>query len=88
MQYLQDHDIDVLPWPANSPDLSPIEHLWDEMERRLSKLDPQPANLDQLRESCIRVYNEIPQAFIRNLINCMRRRINAVIKANGGHTMY
>lgn len=87
-QYFDDHDIDVLPWPANSPDLSPIEHLWDEMERRLRILDPQPETLDQLRASLIRVYNDIPQAFIRNLINSMRRRIRAVLDANGGHTRY
>ena len=26
-QYLQQQQVDVLPWPANSPDLSPIEHV-------------------------------------------------------------
>jgi hypothetical protein len=26
---LNENDVDVLPWPANMPDLSPIEHVWD-----------------------------------------------------------
>jgi hypothetical protein len=33
--YLTQQNVDLLPWPAVSPDLSPIEHVWDEMERRL-----------------------------------------------------
>jgi hypothetical protein len=87
-QYFQDHDIEVLPGPANSPDLLPIEHLWDEMERRLRTLNPQLANLDQLRDALVRVYEEVPQAFICQLLNSMRRRLNTVIDAQGGHTAY
>jgi hypothetical protein len=32
--YLTQQDVDLLPWPAVSPDRSPIEHVWDEMELR------------------------------------------------------
>ncbi|GFU81388.1 hypothetical protein TNCV_1380561 [Trichonephila clavipes] len=31
----------LLPWPANSPDMSPIEHVWDLVGRRLAR-DPRP----------------------------------------------
>jgi transposase len=37
----------VLPWPAVSPDLSPIEHIWDEMERRLRHLPNKKTIKDQ-----------------------------------------
>jgi hypothetical protein len=36
--YLTQQNVDLLPWPSVSPDLSSIEHVWDEMERRLRHL--------------------------------------------------
>ena len=46
-----------------SPDLSPIEHAWDEMERRLRQLPNQPVTLAELSRALVRIWNGIPQAF-------------------------
>ena len=79
MDFLNDNHIRTLPWPALSPDLNPIEHLWDEFGRRVRNgLNP-PETLDELRRALIQEWNNIPQAFIRNLIGPMRRRCQAVI---------
>ncbi|UYV69938.1 EVI5L [Cordylochernes scorpioides] len=40
-------DVQMLPWPPYSPDLSPIEHVWDIIGRRLHAL-PQPRSEDEL----------------------------------------
>jgi transposase len=85
MNFLNDNHLRTLPWPALSPDLSPIEHLWDELGRRVRNgLNP-PETLDELRRALIQEWNNIPQAFI---IGSMRRRCQAVINARGGHTRY
>ncbi|KFM60063.1 Transposable element Tcb1 transposase, partial [Stegodyphus mimosarum] len=40
--------VQLLPWPACSPDMSPIEHVWDVIGRRLAR-DPRPvASADEL----------------------------------------
>ncbi|UYV82315.1 hypothetical protein LAZ67_21001686, partial [Cordylochernes scorpioides] len=67
----------TLPWPARSPDLSPIEHIWDVMGRRL-----QPSrNVNYLARQLETIWQEIPQHTIRNLYQSMTRRVAACIQA-------
>jgi hypothetical protein len=88
MDFLNDNHIRTLPWPALSPDLKLIKHLWDELGRPVRNgLNP-PETLDELRRALIQEWNNIPQTFIRKLIGSMRRRYQAVIHARGGHTHY
>ena len=87
-QLLQQQETDILPWPAASLDLSPIEHVWDEIKRRLQRLPQAPVTLQELRQQLVRIWNEIPQNFHAQLFASMRRRCTAVIDAKGGHTRY
>ena len=87
-QYLQTNNIEVLGWPSLSPDLSPIEHLWDELGRRVYLRDPPPTNVNELRTALLQERQRISQGTIRTLIRSMRRRCNEVIQAHGGHTRY
>ncbi len=47
-QFLEADNIPVLAWPAYSPDMSPIEHVWDALDRRIRQRVPVPANIQQL----------------------------------------
>ncbi|ROL41031.1 Transposable element Tcb2 transposase [Anabarilius grahami] len=48
-QFLEAENIPVLAWPAYSPDMSPIEHVWDALDWRIRQRVPVPANIHQLR---------------------------------------
>ena len=71
-----------------SPDLSPIEHLWDELGRRVRHRKNPPETLQELRDALVHEWNNIPHAFIQRLIGSTRRRCESVVAARGGHTCY
>ena len=51
----------MLSWPAVSPDLSPIEYVWDTMDRQLRRLPGQPRNVDQLGRRLQEIWEQLPQ---------------------------
>ncbi|UYV81368.1 hypothetical protein LAZ67_20000963, partial [Cordylochernes scorpioides] len=71
-------DVQMLPWPPYSPELSPIEHVWDIIGRRLHAL-PQPLSEDELWQMVEREWRAIPQDAIRTLIDSLPRRVAACI---------
>ncbi|UYV79405.1 hypothetical protein LAZ67_17002495 [Cordylochernes scorpioides] len=80
-------DVQMLPWPPYSPGLSPIEHVWDIIGRRLHAL-PQPRSEDELWQMVEREWRAIPQDAIRTLIDSLPRRVAACIAVRGGPTCY
>ena len=87
-QFLQEEGIDAMDWPARSPDLNPIEHIWDIMSRSIHQRHVTPQTVQELADALVQVWEEIPQETIRHLIRSMPRRCREVIQARGGHTHY
>ena len=87
-QWLDDNDIDVLQWPSQSPDLNPIEHLWQHLKRQLATYEGEPKSMNELWERVEAEWNKITPEIGLNLISSMSRRIAAVLKAKGGYTKY
>ena len=88
MDFLRQNNVQVLPWPAFSPDLSPIEHLWDQLERRVFDGRNHIHTRQQLFQALTRELETIPQYRIQRLIRSMRRRCQATLDVNGVHTRY
>ncbi|GBB88289.1 hypothetical protein RclHR1_14860001 [Rhizophagus clarus] len=85
-QWFEDNEIEVLSWPPQSPDLNPIEHLWNDIDRHLRALDIEIRSKDMLWEQIFNVWNETALEACSKLIEIMPERINDVIKAKGGYT--
>jgi transposase len=78
----------LLYWPAQSPDLNPIEHMWAYLKFQLSKYDTRPSSCEELWKRISAEWYKIPVEFRRDLIRSMSRRLMAVHRAKGKHTKY
>jgi transposase len=79
-------NIRVLPWPSQSPDLNPIEHLWDYVSRQLKKRSV--SSKAELKAAIQDEWSKVPRDFCRRLVESMPRRLAAVIRNKGGPTKY
>ena len=87
-KWFSDHGYTVMKWPPQSPDLSPIEHLWWHLKKKLDEYEIPPSSQHQLWERCEAEWEKIPKEVCQNLIESMPRRVAAVLRAKGGHTKY
>ncbi len=74
-----DNEFTLLKWPPQSPDLNPIEHLWDVVEREIRIM----TNLQQLRDDIMSMWTKISEECFQHLVESMLRRIKAVLKVKG-----
>jgi transposase len=85
----QQHGIIPIFWPAFSPDLNPIEKIWDRLKEIIEKNDPTiHKNYKRLRAAVMKAWETITDEEIRDIIRQMRDRCQAVIDANGMYTKW
>ena len=86
--FFVNHQIELLPWPARSPDLSPIENMWSMVAQRLTQSSSPAVTPDQLWQRVEAAWSAVPQEHIQSLFESMPRRVAAVISNNGGYSGY
>ena len=86
--WFEKQDIKLLDWPAQSPDLNPIEHTWGHLKKCLSGYERASTGVHQLWDRVVVEWGKISVEECQKWIESMPRRIQAVIKAKGGHIKY
>ena len=86
--WIEDNNIPMMPWPSHSPDMNPIEHCWDELDRRLRRRSPPPTNIDQLFDMLCEEWARLSMDYIAHLYDSMTSRVEALYQARGWNTSY
>lgn len=72
--------------PPQSPDLNPIEHLWEEVDRKIRQQSI--TSVETLKKAIQLAWSKISSETTKNLVNSMPNRMHAVIASKGGPTKY
>ena len=76
----------IKPWPGNSPDLNPIEHVWAEMKRLLQGRDT--SSIPKLEAEIHNIWLNLDRDYLKTLIDSVPDRLQAVIDRKGMNTRY
>ncbi|GFU37284.1 transposable element Tc3 transposase [Trichonephila clavipes] len=87
-QLLESEDIERMDWLARSPDINPIEHVWDFLGRRLAARTLPPVTIRELRLALQDEWAAMPQQLIDTLILSMGRRCETCLAVRGDHIPY
>lgn len=85
---LRENGIERMNWPARSPDMNIIEHVWSRMKLKLNQREQEFLNFEELAIAVREVWEAIPQEFITNLVDGMPRRTAELLRVRGGPTRY
>ncbi|GFX11329.1 transposable element Tcb1 transposase [Trichonephila clavipes] len=85
---LDSEGIQRLVWPARSPDLNPIENVWDALEKQVAGRNNPPINKNTLIRALTEEWDKLPQQLLDNVVQSMVRRVECCITLHGGHIPY
>ncbi|GFU16908.1 transposable element Tcb2 transposase [Trichonephila clavipes] len=85
---LDSEGIQRLVWPARSPDLNPIENVWDALGRQVSGRNYPPTNKNTLIRALTEEWDKLPQQLLDNVVQSMVRRVECCITLHSGHIPY
>ena len=86
--FLVENNMQVMDWPALSPDMNPIENVWAEISKKLER--EKINNSGQLFTKITEIWENLMRNrdYLKNLIDSMPKRVNAMIDSKGESTKY
>ena len=85
-KWLDEKRVERLKWPSFSSDLNPIEHIWDEVEKRMRK--EKSKNEFGLKQALLKVWYNIGNDVTKKLVDSVPNRLHEVIRMDGYPTRY
>ena len=85
-KWLKDNKVKVLKWPSQSPALTPIEHLWAKLKKRVRGRGP--TNLTQLHQLCQEEWAKIHPTYCGKVVEGYPKRLTQVKQFKGTATKY
>ena len=83
ISWLSEQGNNVLPWPAVSPDINPIENVWGLLTREISANGRQYDTISELRDAILMAWDNLDCVTLQRLIISMRTRIGKILLRNG-----
>ncbi|GFY19738.1 transposable element Tcb2 transposase [Trichonephila clavipes] len=83
--FLFEEGIVRMEWPVCSPDMNPIENVWDALGRQVAGRQPPPQILQELERALLEEWDRIHLLVINSLIDCMPQRCSTLLAVNGNH---
>ena len=81
--------IDKDEWPANSPDLNPLDfYVWGAMLQMYQKFTPKPTSKDEFKAVLVQIWNDLPMRSIKKAVVSLRKRLQMCIEVEGRHIEY
>lgn len=88
LEFFRKENVSVLAWPANSPDLNPIENVWGKMSQIVYQNCKQYYDLEKLKMAIVSAWHDLKDDLRLELFKSMNRRCHEVVKGRGGPTRY
>ena len=88
MDFFAESNIELLSWPAQSPDMNPIENLWAIIKARRQKKYGIPKSKDALIDQIFNIWDNIPPEMVAKLCDSANKRVSEVLRLNGCVSKY
>ena len=87
-EWFKTNKIATIDWPANSPDLNPIENIWKQLKDNIQNQKVFPKNVNELKVALKKEWENLDSSVFEEVVNSMPRRIDMVLQARGGPIKY